>query len=72
MHEHLSNPTAMGFAVASTSGAQMPGFIKSLIHPKADANKRHNNLACGIVKQKMPSLHFNSEVRSRPVLAEAR
>jgi hypothetical protein len=24
-------------------------------------NKKHNNLACGIVEHKMPSLHFNSE-----------
>jgi hypothetical protein len=38
----------------------MPGFIKTLVLPKPDTGKRYNSLVCGIVKQKVQWLHFNS------------
>jgi hypothetical protein len=44
--------------LASAGSAQMPEFIRSLVLPKPDASKRHNNLVCGIVKQKLRCLHF--------------
>jgi hypothetical protein len=58
MHERPSNPTAMGYAIGIR---KCPDFIKPLILPDTDASEKYNNLACDIVKQKMRSLHFNSE-----------